>query len=772
MCIERARLLTESYRHTEAKPVILRQAKAFYHVLSEMTVFILDDELIVGHQTSKHRGVPVYPETDSRYLREEIDLFPIRDQDRLIVLEKDKKELLNEILPFWENRNTGDLVFERTPDETKKVWLHEHGIFHPELHVHGSYGHWIPDFKKILEEGMDHQIEVVTEKLRSLNPLDPLGLEKREFYESLLICCDAAILFANRYAQKAWELSKNESDLRRKKELELIATVCERVPAKPARTFHEALQAYWFTMLLCWISQSGTAISCGRFDQLMYPYFRRDIERGTITKDEAHELLEALWIKHTEIMRNYDCHCARYFAGWSVSVHMDVGGMDARGLDATNELTYMCMDAEEKVANTQPNFSLRVHDASPQDLLLRAIEVVRKVHTGKPAFFNDDAIVPALLSDGVPLEGARDYGIIGCVEMVPQQGTCGITNAAMSNLAKALELALNDGKCRLCGQQYGPRTGDPRNFGTFAELLQAFEKQIAWYVAHMVQALNTIERVHSEICPQPFASLVTKGCVEKGQDFTRGGPVFNYTGPQGVGLADVADSLAAIRKFVFEEKTLSIEELLAVLDADFGENEPLRQVLLAAPKYGNDDDSVDDLARYVARVYCSEVSKYRNTRGGHYRPGMYAVSSNVPLGLNVGALPSGRKAKEPLADGGLSVKHGMDRHGPTAAVKSVAKVDHALSTNGTLLNQKFHPSALDSQEGREKLATLIRTYFALGGNHIQFNCIDADTLRDAKKHPEKYRSLVVRVAGYSAYFVDLDPGVQDDIIARTEFRAL
>jgi formate C-acetyltransferase len=272
--------------------------------------------------------------------------------------------------------------------------------------------------------------------------------------------------------------------------------------------------------------------------------------------------------------------------------------------------------------------------------------------------------------------------------------------------------------------------------------------------------------------PQPFASLVTKGCVDKGADFTRGGPIFNYTGPQGVGLADVADSMAAVKKLVFEEEKVTMSDLLQALDTNFEQAEALRQMLLAAPKYGNDDDYADDLAKYVARVYCVEVSKYRNTRGGHYRPGLYAVSSNVPLGLNVGALPSGRKSGEPLADGGLSVKHGMDRNGPTAAVKSVAKVDHTSCRNGTLLNQKFHPSALDTRERREKLASLIRTYFALGGMHIQFNCIDADTLRDAKKHPEKHRSLVVRVAGYSAYFVDLDPGVQDDIIARTEFRTL
>ncbi|MBC7346872.1 MAG: glycyl radical protein [Clostridia bacterium] len=775
ICLERARLVTESYKQTEGEPMILRRAKALHHVLNNMSVYILEDELIVGKQAGKHRAAPLFPETEAIYLEKEIDIFPQRHTDRLLISPEDRRELLEEILPYWKDKCTETLLMKRLPEHLRAAWLgDEHGIFHPEIHVRGSLGHIVPDFERILKEGFAAQMNKAKEKLAAISPYDPEAPSKRQFYEAVIITCDAVIDFARRYSEKAREMARAETRPQRRRELEKIAEVCAWVPANPARDFWEALQSYWFTLLICYIEQNGLAVSSGRFDQYMYPYYRKDIEEGRLTREEAQELLEACWVIHTEIMRAYDLACAKYFSGFAIAMDMDLGGVDKNGKDATNELSYMCLEADKKINNPQPNLSVRIHDACPDEFLLKAIEVVREagggMGGGKPAFYCDEVIVPLLVNDGVPLEKARNYVIVGCVEPASPGDTLGMTNACMSNLAKALELALNDGRCRLCGKQFGPRTGDPRKFKDFNEVLQAFEAQVAWYVSNMIETLNLIQNVHQEVYPLPYFSVVLGGCIEAGKDCTRGGARFNYTGPQGVGLADTADSLAAIKTLVFDEKRMTMAELLEALDRDFEGREDLRQILLNhAPKYGNDIDEVDLLARYVGHVYCREVKKGRDPRGGHYRPGLYAVSANVPLGLNVGALPSGRRARTPLADGGVSVKHGMDVNGPSAAMRSVAKIDHEEATNGTLLNQRYNPTALNTLEDRKKLADLIRTYFALGGLHVQFNCIDAGTLRKAKANPEEYRGLLVRVAGYSAFFVELDDSVQDDIINRTEY---
>lgn len=775
ICLERARLVTESYKQTEGEPMISRRAKALHHILNNMSVYILDDELIVGKQAGKHRAAPLFPETEAIYLEGEIDIFPQRHTDNLQIIPEDRRELLEDILPYWKNICTETLIMKALPDHLKAgLYGDEHGIFHPEIHIRGALGHIVPDFKRILEEGVAEQKNKAKEKIEALSPYDPDTISKRQFYEAEIITCDSVIDFAHRYSEKAKEMAAKETNPQRKQELDKIAEVCAWVPANPARNFWEALQSYWFTILLCYVEQNGLAVSAGRFDQYMYPYYSMDISEGLITKEQAQELLESCWVIHTEIMRAYDLACAKYFSGFAIALDMDLGGVDKYGKDATNELSYMCLEADKKINNPQPNLSVRIHASCPEEFLLASIGVVREAGRGmgggKPAFYCDEVITQLLLNDGVPLEKARDYVIVGCVEPASQGDTLGLTNASMSNIAKALELALNDGRCRLCGNQFGPKTGNPRDFKDFSQVQTAFEKQVEWYVGNMIETLNLIQTVHEEVYPLPYFSLVTGGCIESGKDVTQGGARFNYTGPQGVGLADTADSLAALKTLIFEEKRITMSELLDALDCDFEGQEALQQILINhAPKYGNDIDEVDLLARYVGHIYCREVKRGRDPRGGHYRPGLYAVSANVPLGLSVGALPSGRRAKAPLADGGLSVKHGMDVNGPTAAMSSVAKIDHQEATNGTLLNQRYNPSALNSIEDRRKLGDLIRTYFGLGGLHVQFNCIDSETLRKAKANPEEYRGLLVRVAGYSAYFVELDDSVQDDIISRTEY---
>lgn len=766
ICLERARLVTDSYRLTESEPMILRRAKALQNVLNHMTIFIQKDQLVIGNQASKLRSSPLFPETEAVYLAKEIDLFEQREQDRLYISDEAKNELLEEILPYWKNKTTQEIALSALPTDIKEMVLLENQVFSVDIHLTGSIGHVIVDYDKVLEKGILGLKKEVEEKIASLNLLDPGEIEKVHFYEAERIVCDALINFAARFAQKAEELAAKEADARWKKELEMIALVCERVPAYPATNFREAVQSFWFVHLLLFIEQNGLAVSPGRFDQYMYPYYRKTMDEGSMTHEEAQELLECLWIKFTEIMRAYNYECAKYYAGFSISENIVLGGVDRKGRDCTNELSFMCLEAENNTNLSQPNLSVRIHSKTSEEFLRKSVEVISTGRT-KPELFNDNVAIPALMSSGVPLDEARDYSISGCVEAVPPHCN-GMTNAAMSNIAKALELALNNGVCRLSGKQVGPQTGDPRAFKSFTDFMNAYEEQVRSYVKDMVVALHVIERVHAQIYPLPFISLVMDDCVERGLDITAGGARYNYTGPQAVGLADVADSLAAIKKLVFEEKKVSINHLLDALDNNFSGQEALRQQLIKlAPKWGNDDDYVDDIACEVADIYCHEVSQYHNTRGGPFRPGIYSVSANVPLGLHVGALPNGRRSQMALADG-VGPSRACDLNGPTAVAKSVAKLNHEIITNGTILNQKFTPKLLESNIGQKCLADLIRTYFDLGGWHVQFNVVSADTLRAAQNDPDAYKGLIIRVAGYSAFFVELDKAVQDDIIERTE----
>jgi pyruvate formate-lyase/glycerol dehydratase family glycyl radical enzyme len=768
ICIERARLVTDSYRETEVEPMLIRRAKAIAKVLKEMTIFIQRDQLIAGTQASRLRAAPLFPETEASYLGKEIDLFEKREQDRLIVRPKIKQELTEDILPYWKNKNIKKLALAAMPQQTRRLVQLEDQIFSVDIHLTGSIGHVLVDYDKVLGRGLLDIKEEIEERIRKLDLTDPDEGQKLNFYEAEIMLCDAIVEWAGRYADEAERLAKEEKDKRWKEELELIARICRRVPAYPAEDFREAIQSFWFTHLLLYIEQDGLAVSPGRFDQYMYPYLKKSIAEQRMSKEEAQELLECLWIKFTEIMRAYDFECAKYYAGFSISENVVLGGQDRAGRDATNELSYMCLEAEAHTKLPQPNLGVRIHPNTPDTFLMKAVDVASAGRT-KPEFFNDTIGIAVMLSLGVPLEDARDYGISGCVEAVPPHCN-GMTNSAMSNIGKALELALNDGKCRLSGKQVGPNTGDPRSFKSIKDLIDAFEQQVRFYVREMVTAINIIERTHAQYYPLPYFSLVIDDCIERGLDVTAGGARYNYTGPQAVGLGDVADSLAAVKQFVFEDQQLTMDDLIDALDRNFEGMDTLRQKLITqSPKWGNDDDYVDDLAREVVRIFCSEVSRYRNTRGGVYRPGVYSVSANVPLGLHVGALPNGKLSRAPLADGVAPV-HGCDLRGPTAIAKSIAKLDHEIITNGTILNMKFTPKLLEDNSGKRSLANLIRTYFDLGGWHVQFNVVSADTLRAAQKQPEKHKGLIIRVAGYSAFFVELDTAVQDDIIERTELK--
>jgi formate C-acetyltransferase len=768
MCPERARYYTQSFKETIGEAMIIRRAKALAKTLENMTIFVAEDDLFVGNQARSLRACPVYPESEALYMSEEIDIFPIRDNDRVMVAPDVRDELMNEIFPYWMDKNSEFISLHRIPADTQKVIDVEHQVFSPQLHQRGSLAHTIADYSIVLKKGFSGVRKETEEKLAALNLTEIENIDKKYFYEAALICMDASIAFAKRFATEIRKKADTTTDSKRKSELLLMAANCDRVPEHPAETFYEALQSFWFIHLILYIEQNGLAISVGRFDQFMYPYYKNDIDKGVISKAEAQEYLDVLWIKFTEIMRAYDLKSSIYYGGFAISENLVLGGTDVEGNDAVNELSYMCLDSENKAKLSQPNTSIRVHPDTPREFLRMTIDVV-KTGGGKPQIFNDRVAVPQLMNCGATKEDALDYSVSGCVEAVPP-GTVGVTNACMSNLAKAFELALNNGYCLVCGEKIGIETGDIRTFTKIDQVIEAFQRQVEFYVEHMVIALNTVEKIHGEILQLPYTSITMPDCLDNGADITNGGARYMFTGPQGVGLADVTDSLAALEALVFSDKKVDMDRLMAALKNNFEGEDILQRMLAKVPKYGNDDDSVDKFAPIVADIYCDAVSKYRNAWGGIYRPGLYPVSSNVPLGEVVSALPSGRKSGLPLADG-ISPEHYMDVNGPTAVMKSATKIDHIKVTNGTLLNQKFNPSHLDSAENVDKLADLVQGYFELGGWHVQYNVINAETLRAAQKKPEQYPGLLVRVAGYSAFFSELSKIIQDDIIERTEFQS-
>lgn len=762
--VERAVIATKAYRKYSSDPVAIRRAKVFKEVVSKMEIVILPDEIIVGHQADGLRKVALFPEYSCDWLEEEIDLFEKRKSDRFLISEE-AKSTLREILPLWRGKTLKDRAEKLIPKEALDA-LEAKVIINPN-DLRAGVGHVIVDYKRILAKGFNGILNDLRKKRKEIDLSDPKDFEKYEFLKAAEISCEAAILFAQRHAKKAKELVRNEKDPKRIAELQRIAEVCEHVPANGARSFHEAIQSFWFTHLLMHIESNGFAYSPGRFDQYMYPYLKRDLDQGKITKEEAQELLDLLWIKFNELLKIRDEFTSLQSGGHPMYQNLVVGGQNSEGIDVTNELSYMCMKAEANVRLPQPSFSIRYHANTPDEFLRHASELVR-LGTGKPAMYNDIVIIPSLLNRGINIYDARDYGLVGCVEPSVPGKTYGGHGTSKLNLAKVLEITLNNGVDPITGHQLGPKTGEVSSMKTFDELMEAYRKQIQHFVRLMVISEHAITKVQADMAPVPLVSVLVDDCIEKGRDFLAGGARYNFVSPEGIGVATTADSLAAIKKLVFEERKLTFVQLLEALKNNFEGYEIVRQMLLnRAPKYGNDDDYVDLIAREVGVIYCHEVEKYKTLRGGTFSPGMYPATAHVPMGMAVGATPDGRKAGAPLNDG-VSPSQGRDTQGPTASMRSVAKLDHFLVSNGTLLNMKFNPNNLQDNRSLRKFEQLIRTYFTLGGMHVQFNAVCAETLRDAQRNPEKHRDLLVRVAGYSAFFTALDKSIQDEIISRTE----
>lgn len=767
ICIERAKLITESYKQTEGMPYIIRRAMGLKYLLEHMTIFIDDEELIVGNHGSTPRSAPLYPEFGS-FSKKELDLMPIRKIDTLQITEEDKETLLKEIYPYWENKTIGDLSRYYIDERIMKVLDSEYRVFNPLSRTRSGYGHYLPDINKIIRHGFCKVEEDAREYLEKLDILDPEFTDKTHFYKSVLIVCEGIRSFQERYVSLAEEMAGKEEHPRRKKELLLIASNLRQVPYGPAQTYYQALQSYWFTLLIDYCGQNGSAISGGRVDQMFYPYYKKDLEEGIMVKEEAKELLEALWVKSSDVIKAGTYMSARNNGGFATTINVVLGGVDEDGNDAVNEFTYVCLDAEQTVFNSEPNTSIRISEKNPDKFMRRVLRILVENEGGKLPFFNDELIIDGLMEDGVSLKDARDYAIVGCVEPTGQGNTMGRTNACYFNLAKCLELALFDGECQMSGQQLGPKTGKFENFGTFEEFTKAYEAQVNYFVDMMISALNSIELLHSRYGQHIYCSMLLDGCMEAGKDCTQGGAKYDYAGVQGVGIADVGDSLTAIKRLIFDNRELTPKQLLRALRNNFKGDEILKYRLInEVPKYGNDIPKADAMTEYAGRQYCESVKRHRSPFGAIYRPGLFCLSSNTPLGRQVSALPSGREAGTPLGDGGISPKHGMDICGPTAACKSVAKVDHKGAINGVNFNMKFMPTILKTGEERQKLVDMIRTYFAMGGMHIQFNILTPEKLKDAQQNPDRHRNLVVRVAGYSAFFVELDKDIQDEIISRT-----
>lgn len=764
ICIERARIVTRAYREMESEPVIVKRARTLDRILSEMTIYVKEDELIVGHNASRPGGLPVVPEVQAGWVTAQLDDFAGRKIFPVDISDSDKEEL-RELLPYWTGRTVADRGLENLPKETLGALQISPAVITLGTHLKGSSGHIIADYGKVLREGFSGIRAEARRRLDALDLRDPFVKEKIDYYTAVEVCCGAVIKFAARYSRLLRELAADCSDETRRAELERMADICARVPENPARSFYEAVQSFWLTHVVIMIETEGPSTSPGRMDQYLYPYYLMDRENGTLDAEFAQELLDNLFIRFNEVDRvpNVPVNASSYTNANSMSEMVIVGGQDRNGNDATNELTYMFLTAQNDVGFPQPAFAVRLHSKTPGKLL-RAIVDMAKTSCGKPSMFNDQVIIPALLKDGITLEDARDYGVVGCVEPTPSGNCFSWCNASMFNLAKCLELALFNGVDPTSGKKVNDLTHIDEN-SSFEDIVNAYKRQVEFYVLHMVVILNNLDKVQAENMPIPYVSALTGGCMEKGTDITCGGARYNFIGPQGIGLADVTDSLLAIRHAVFEEGRYTLDEIRRAM-RDNHRDERLHQYLLnQCPKYGNDIPEADDFAREIGEHYCRLYEGLTNRRGGIYRPGLYSVAGHVPLGNAVGALPDGKKYNQSLAHG-VSPVYGAAKNGLLAIFNSVGRLNAEMSPNGMSLNPHIHPSLLKTDEDCEKMAELLRKFVAADIMHLCFNVVTKETLYDAQRHPEKYRGLVVRISGYCAFFVDLSYDIQMDVIRR------
>jgi len=763
VCAERAKIWTQVYQDNEDQPPITKAALALQKTLQEMSITIYDDELIVGNQGSALRATTLSP-TVNTWAVEELDRFDKRDGSRFLISEE-TKQIIREITPYWKGKNVFDSTIAMLDQSTLDAM--DALAFTCGYTLTKGCGHWLLNFETVLNIGFEGIRKAAQQQLDALNFTQPEAMDKIPLFRAVVMTCEAVRDFAQRYSALAAKMASEETDEGRRAELRRIAETCARVPYAPPQTFYEAVQTVFFIQLITHIESDGTGISMGRMDHYLYPFYQNDIEAGAITQPEAEELLDCLWLKIASIIQIWNEEDSKSFGGHPISQAVTFGGQDADGNDATNDLTYMLLETTARVHMPQPSVCVRISRNTPRKLLLKCAEVIRE-GIGMPALYNDEIAIPSLISRGVQIPDAREYfAVIGCDEMGVQGKLCSFANSGYLNLLKAFEIALYNGFDPVSGKQLGSQTGNAEDFETYEQLYDAFVSQMTQMLAHQVATTNVVDAMHPRILPLPFITAITEDCVARGIEVQSGGAKYNFEGVQGVGLADVADSLAAIKKLVFEEKTLSMKTLMDALKADFEGVEDVRtQLVKGAPKYGNNDPYVDRIARDIASAFSRATIKHQNGRGGMFIPGMYSNSANVPIGAVCGASPNGRKAGTPVAEA-CSPCHGAEKNGPTQAAMSVASLDHLIMTNGSQYNQKYHPSALKGDSGLNALCDLVQTFFEAGGYHIQFNVASEEDFRMAQAEPEQHRDLVVRVAGYTAFFIDLSREIQEDIIDRT-----
>lgn len=754
--IEQALIITKTYQEHETDSKQVKRAWSLYNALTQIEIGIEPEELIVGNRTKGVRYGVVFPESGISWVDREFETIPTRPQDKFLVHPEDIETFRKVIVPYWKGKSLEDIVHQRIGDEiseiSKVVKINQ---------TDHAQGHICPNVKEWLELGPAGVIAKAEKNLVGANA------SQQEFYCCVILVMQGVQKFMQRYAdlleEKADSYPKYTASMRE------LAKICQNLQNRPAQSFHEALQSTWFLFVVLHMESNASSFSPGRLDQILYPYYQKDLAEKKMDDDQALEMIECLWLKFNEIVYLRNKNSAKYFAGFPIGFNVAVGGQDENGNDASNALSHLLIQAQEDIGLPQPNLSVRLFEHTDQALLTHAVKCVSK-GSGMPQFFNDKAIVSPLMDLGISKQDALNYAIVGCVELTTHGNNLGWSDAAMFNMNKVLELTLNHGKCLLTGKQMGPDLGSLSTYASFSDLEAAYQKMMDYFIEKMIPCCEGVEKAHIDCLPTPFLSAVIDDCMDKGMDVTAGGAHYNLSGIQMIQVANLADSLAAIKELVYDKKKVDASHLEKALQNNFVGDEVLRQMLLhRVPKYGNDVAWVDELGAKWALYFREQLRKYKNYRNGPYHTGMYTVSAHVPMGQNVGASADGRFAQDPLADGGLSAVYGRDIQGPTAVLKSVSKMDNSCTTNGGLLNMKFLPDFFKTEAGITKFCNFLRAFVDLEVPHIQFNVVSKENLLDAQKHPDQYRSLTVRVAGYTAYFTELAGDLQNEIIARTSY---
>lgn len=756
--IEQSLIITNSYTANEDKSRIIQRAIALKNSMEQLNISVDPYEMIVGNRTAGVRDGVVFPESGSSWVDREFESLLTRPQDKFNVHEEDIKIFREVIKPYWKGKSLEDVLQTRYGSEIDEISK----VVKINQKDHAQ-GHICPNCKKWLLKGPAILKEEAEKALKNAQG------ESKLFYESVTIVMEAAVRFMMRYHDLLIKMAENESNEEKKNNMIVVAENCKNLSKRPPENFHEAVQLIWFLFVILHMESNASSFSPGRMDSFLYPYYERDKKLGILDDNKALEIIECLYLKFNEIVYMRNSNSAKFFAGFPIGFNIAIGGQDENKNDFVNELSFLFLKAQEHLGLPQPNLSVRLHTGTSEKFLKTAIHVVSK-GSGMPQFFNDEAVIPALMKLGISEKDALDYAIVGCVELTTQGNNLGWSDAAMFNLNKALELTLTGGRCLITNKEIAPCFGDLSKYETFEELEDKFKKYIDYFMEKMVKACEQVEKAHIDLLPSPFLSSVIDGCMDKGVDVTNGGAHYNLSGIQMIQVANLADSLAGIKKLIYDEKRISKEELLKALKNNFEGYEIIRTMLLnKVPKYGNDIEWVDKLGCKYAEYFKKKLSTYTNYRGGKYHTGMYTVSAHVPMGENVGATPDGRYSMQPLADGGMSPVYGRDISGPTAVLKSVSRIDKNLTTNGGLLNMKFLPEFFNNEAGINKFAKFLRSFVTLEIPHIQFNVLRKEDLLKAKENPEDYRGLTVRVAGYTAYFVELADELQNEIIARTSY---